>query len=124
MIRTGFQGWGVGCVSDRTVRENLVGVNGGKTSTAETCTELQTMLMMLMGFLWAVLLLVVVVHVTEPAWCERMFRLVRRPAPIAVQRPARRFLSSALPWWYYPINAPPGQAERTQCRRSRLFRRS
>ena len=120
MTRTGFQGWGVVCVSHRTVRENLVVVCRGKTSTAETCTELQTMLLMLMGFLWALLLLLVVIHLTEPQCCARMFRFVRRPVPVPVHRPARRFLSSALPWWYYPINAPPGQAERTQCRRSRL----
>ena len=82
------------------------------------------MLLTLLGFLWALLLLAGIVLWSDPTCFERMFRLVRRPIPVPIRRPARRFLSSALPWWFYPIMAPPGQAEPTQCRRSYPFRRA
>ncbi len=99
------------------------GVCCGKSSTAETCTEQQMMLMTLLGFLWAVLLLAAIVRCADPSCCEKMFRLARRPILVPVQRPARRFLSSVLPWRFYPIMAPPGAPEPTHCRRSCPFRR-
>ena len=94
----------------------------GKISTAETCTEQLTMLMTLLGLLWLLLLLAALLRWLDPTCCERMFRLVRRPVLVPVSRSAQRFLSSANPWRFYSIMAPPGP-EPTQCRRSRPFRR-
>src|SRR6516162_5112594 len=104
---------GGGCASHRTARENSIVVCCGKTSTAETCTEQLTMLMTLLGFLWALLLLAGIILWSDPTGYARMFRLVRRPILVPVHRPAPRFLSSALPWWFYSIIAPPGQAAPT-----------
>lgn len=94
----------------------------GKTLTAETCTEQLMMLMTLLGFLWSLLLLAALLRWLDPTCCERMFRLLRRPILVPVSGPARRFLSSTYPWWFYTIMAPPGPRP-TQCRRSRPFRR-
>ena len=80
------------------------------------------MLMTLLGFLWALLVLAALIRWSDPTCCEKMFRFVYQTMPLAVHRVAQRFLSSILPWWYYPIMAPPGQP--TQCRRSHPFRRS
>ena len=76
------------------------------------------MLMTLLGFLWAVLLLAAVMRWTDPGCFEKMYRLVRRPVLIPVRRPARRFLSSVLPWWFYPIMAPPSQDDPITSRNS------
>ena len=124
MIQNGFQGRGwFGCRIERSRDlsndEKSVVVCCGNTSIAETCTELHMMFMILMGFLAVALLLIGVLLWLAPGRCARMFRLVRRPVLLFKQRPARRFLSSAWPWWCNPIMAPPGQAEPTRCRRSR-----
>jgi hypothetical protein len=78
------------------------------------------MLMTLLGFLWALAIFVLMVLWIEPASVEKMFRLVRRPV-LVTARPARRFLSSALPWWHYSIMAPP-RPEPTQLRSPRFWR--
>ena len=81
------------------------------------------MLMTILGFLLALLVLAGLVRWSDPTGCERMYRLVRQSLPMTLPRQVRRFLSSVLPWRYYPFMAPPGQAERTHRRRSRPFRR-
>jgi len=82
------------------------------------------MLLTLLGFLLALAILGGLILCTEPACAEKMYRLVAKPAPVLAPVPSRRFLSSALPWWYYAIMAPPRLTKPTQCRRSRRFRRS
>src|SRR5438034_333321 len=112
---------GGGCHAS-TSRESIVGVCRGKINRRDL-HRATMMLMTLLGFLWAVLLLIAFIAWSDPTCFAKMYRFVRRPAfaLATVSRPARRFLSSVLPWHFYPTMAPPGHA-RTHRRRSRRFR--
>ena len=79
--------------------------------------------MTLLGFLWAALVFGRVLRWSDPGCCERCSDSCAGRILAPVHRPARRFLSSLLPWWFYPIMAP-SQAQPTHCRRSHPFRRS
>jgi hypothetical protein len=116
-------GMGGGWKLHRTARDSLAVVCCGKHQPPKPVPSNQKMLMSLLGFLWALLFLAAFIRWTDPTCCARMFRFVRRPVLVPIRRPAQRLLSSALPWWFYPIMAPP-EAEPTQCRRSYPFRRS
>jgi hypothetical protein len=98
-------------------------VCGGNRINRRNLHRAIMMFMTLLGFLLAVLVLAAVIRWSDPTCCKRMYRLVRQPVPVFARRPARRFLSSAFPWWFYPIMAPPVLPEPNPCRRSRLFRR-
>ena len=78
---------------------------------------------LLVGFVLALALAIGFFVWSEPACAQWMLRLVPRPVPM-LARPSRgRFLSSALPWWWYSIMAPPRPLSPTQSRCSGRFRR-
>ena len=81
------------------------------------------MFLTLLGFLLAVMVLAAVVFRADPDCRERMMRLVRVPAAVQANGQMRRFIPSALPWWFYAIMAPPGLPELVQILRCRRFRR-